>query len=62
MSQLSKFIIAFVLMIAKEAITVQYIQAEEEEGMEEVTHSIEAVSLTVFRSCLFCMHTCNTAL
>ena len=42
MSQLSKFI-ASVLMIAKEAITVQYIQAEE----EEVTHSIEVVSLTV---------------
>ena len=47
------------LMIAKVAITVQYIQAEEEEGMEEVIHSIEVVSLTVSCSCLFCMHTCT---
>ena len=52
MSQLSKFI-ASALMIANEAITVQYM------GMEEVTHSIEVVSLTVSRSCLVCMHMCN---
>ena len=56
MSQLSKFIDS-TLMIGKEAITVQYIQAE----VEEVTHYIEVVSLTV-SPVLICMHMCNTAL